>query len=271
MKIFVRQAGEDDAVHSGDEASDDPMTGADSDDADDEEEGGSDSDSASDDDDAPSDDGGQESEAEADSSGEESAGPLDDSGDEDFETPSEDSDYEPLVNTWGGTWHIDCLYSPEACYNACYYTNCMRGVKGDTNNDVYRVGYKDDTEDNRNRAGVTTDLGRPCSTGPFGQKFLDEYQFTDSKDATPQDLTLDTDEWPMATFLHEDINPVSLRCISATDNQNAGSTRNAFLYTGPKRQRLDPGTRLRVDFNFNSFDQTDDAELFEYDLLHYTY
>lgn len=90
---------------------------------------------------------------------------------------------------------MDCLSYPEACQNACFYTNCMRGVQGDTNNNnIYRVGRRDERDEHRRLAGFATDTGRPRSTGPFGQKFWDRYIFSDAEDVTAQDKTLDTDE-----------------------------------------------------------------------------
>ena len=144
----------------------------------------------------------------------------------------------------------------------------MRGVQGDTNNNVYRVGRKDEKGEHRRLAGVTTDTGRPCSTGPFGQKFWDRYAFSDSTDATAQDKTLDTDEWPMASFLYEDPHPTSLRCITATDNQNAGRAWQKFLYQDPKGLRLEAGTRFKVNFDFAAFvtGRSRDDKIFKYAL-----
>lgn len=275
----------DDPLHSGDEATDDPFK--DTHDADNEQEEGGDNNDSSDDD--AEDDSGQSNddvdhpetedngqEIESDNEGHQSDDTedreqSDDPRDPDFETPSEDTEdsdneeaeSEVVTTLSRRPWNMDCRASPGACRNACFYTNCVRGTRGDINNNIYRVGMVSNkiSMKHRKNSGVTTDRGRPCSTGPFGQKFWDEYQFSSSSDATASDRKLQTDEWPMAAFLRENSDrslPVSLRCITATDNEAAGASLLDFYGRGSNR--LDAGTKFRVNFDFSGFDRSDAEE-----------
>lgn len=85
-----------------------------------------------------------------------------------------------------GIMQMDCLVSPEACQNACYYQNCVRGAAGNIKHVTYQVGYNGKQvakigEHNRLQSGVTVSTGRPCRTGPFGQKFWDPYPFNEDR------------------------------------------------------------------------------------------
>lgn len=261
---------EDDPLHSGDEATDDPTKdthNSDDDGVDSVATGDNEQDNENNAEGRQSDDTDEDLSEEDQAEAEE----TDDPKDPDFEPPSEDtedSDNEEAESEVVSTssrrpWNMDCRASPEACRNACFYTNCVRGTRGDTNNNIYRVGMVSNkiSMKHRKNSGVTTDRGRPCSTGPFGQKFWDQHKFGSSPDATKSDRKLQTDEWPMAAFLRENSDrslPVSLRCITATDNEAAGASLLDFYGRGSNR--LDAGTKFRVNFDFSGFDRSDPEE-----------
>jgi hypothetical protein len=183
-----------------------------------------------------------------------------------FLPDSDDTDSEPLSNKKAGKFIMNCAQYPEACKNACYYHNCVKGVKGDVSKE-YRVGVRNQQSEQRKTSGVEVDEGRPCSTGPFGQKFWDGYPGADDPA-----FKMETDEWPMASFLldDEEADSISLRCIPRSHNGAAGLDWAAFLkgeqdYAdgGPlskyrrleKGERLPAGARFQVQFDLSQADQ----------------
>lgn len=123
---------------------------------------------------------------------------------------------------------MDCLEAPEACQNACYYQNCVRGAAG--SNTVVRYydggGIKAQATINRVNSGVTVNRGTPCKTWPFGQKFWDTFTFNPEGEKSEQ--YLETDEWPMASMRNDPFNPDgqqpqhTMRCITGKGNGAGG-------------------------------------------------
>ena len=178
----------------------------------------------------------------------------------------DDTDSEPLSNKKAGKFIMNCSQYPEACKNACYYHNCVKGVKGDVLKE-YRVGVRYQQTEQRKISGVEVDEGRACSTGPFGQKFWDGYPGADDPA-----FKMETDEWPMASFLldDEEADSISLRCIPRSHNGAAGLDWAAFLkgeqdYADggslsrhrrlEKGERLPAGARFQVQFDLSQADQ----------------
>lgn len=197
--------------------------------------------------------------------------------------------------TFRGVMQMNCLDASEACQNACYWQNCIKGANGDSTRHTYKLGRRDKKvkEENRVQSGVKVSRGTPCKTWPFGQRFWDSYNF---KDGSKQHVVgdrfsyLETDEWPMAAMQNENFDPNadpniaqhSLRCITGATNGQGGEYLNAFISgfgpysekdakTGQRgiwrdlplqRARLDPDTELvegdefHVEFNFDSFDMS---------------
>jgi hypothetical protein len=136
-----------------------------------------------------------------------------------------------------GTMMMNCKRAREACQNACWYQNCVRGAQGSTTAVTYTYGGNDDPSpeyaQNRVESGVAVTEGTPCSNWPFGQLFWDPYPFVrshchsglvyalillqdsqDSPDGPTAPLrssqrVLQTDEWPMANWLNPDFDPTA--------------------------------------------------------------
>lgn len=168
-----------------------------------------------------------------------------------------------------GTCKMSCKKSPQACQNACYYQNCIRAGQN--------VQYTEPGANTANRAqaGVNVNLGTPCSTWPFGQRFWDP--------RGTNNLGLQTDEWPMNTMQRDDFNPaaaapqVALRCIPGDDNTRGGAQIRQFrrgegdwnAANGGRfaNDRLGapgvfgPGDWYDVDFYMGDFDLNDPADL----------
>lgn len=184
-----------------------------------------------------------------------------------------------------GIMQMDCLVTPEACQNACYYQNCVKGAAGNIEHVTYQVGYEDkEVKDiksrNRIHSGVTVGIGRPCRTGPFGQKFWDTYPFNPDT-WWPGDTFLQTDEWPMAAMYNPDFDkksaPNSIRCSTGYDNGKGGAFLENFIrghreYNAEARDhykpewarqrnagskvKLEAGDKFHVNFRFDSFDMS---------------
>lgn len=178
----------------------------------------------------------------------------------------DDTDSEPLSNKKARKFIMNCAQYPEACENACFYHNCVKGVKGDVLKE-YRVGVRNQQTEQRKVSGVEVDEGRPCSTGPFGQKFWDGYPGADDPA-----FKMETDEWPMASFLldDEEADSISLGCIPRSHNGAAGFDWAAFLkgeqdYADggslsrhrrlEKGERLSAGARFQLQFDLSQADQ----------------
>lgn len=71
---------------------------------------------------------------------------------------------------FAGTLQFDCLEAPEQCQNICWFQNCVNDPSTPIE---YMKGNDKVSNFNRVQSGVTTQNGRPCMTGPFGQKFWD--------------------------------------------------------------------------------------------------
>lgn len=57
--------------------------------------------------------------------------------------------------TFRGTMMMDCKRSLEACQNACWYQNCVKGARGDPSRAPYTYMYSAENKVNRVQAGVT--------------------------------------------------------------------------------------------------------------------
>jgi hypothetical protein len=142
----------------------------------------------------------------------------------------------------------------------------VKGVKGDDPKEC-RVGVRNQQTGKRRISGVDVDEGRPCLTGPFGQKFWDGYLGADDPA-----FKMKTDKWPIASFLldDEEAESISLRCIPRSHNGAAGFDRAAFLkgeqgYADggslsrhrrlEKGGRLPAGARFQVQFDLSQADQ----------------
>ena len=180
------------------------------------------------------------------------------------------------VPGYRGVVQMDCMKAPEVCKNAGFYQNCLRGAKGDYKKVLYTNGPKENdkktpvADKNRFNSGVSTSWSTPCRAWPFAQRFWH-----------PQELSqgpfkksgLQTDEWPMATMTTGPFNrnyPISLRCMTNTENRAGSQEVMAFrrpegpnyktggkwkrFRFGPEEQLLE-GDTYNVNFNFDSFSQ----------------
>ena len=206
---------------------------------------------------------------------------------EDFDSVR-DGDYEPYKITedatlvgrrdglaarapaYRGTCKMNCKDSLEACQNACYYQNCIRG-----GGNVQYTEPGPNTAD-RTQAGVTIQYGTPCQTWPFGQKFWDRLL----RGGPVVDLKLETDEWPMVSMQRNPFNPaattpqVSLRCIPFRHNRvggrqitncrkGHGDWNTGRRFAGDRRGGTGPftaGDWYNVEFFMGDFDMTNATE-----------
>jgi hypothetical protein len=80
-----------------------------------------------------------------------------------------------------GTMMMDCKRAREACQNACWYQNCVRGAQGSTTAVLYTYGGNDwdsvEYAQNKVESGVDVTESTPCRRWPFGQLFWDSYPF----------------------------------------------------------------------------------------------
>ena len=79
------------------------------------------------------------------------------------------------VPSFRGSMQMDCAKAREACQNACWYQNCVRGANGNASHVTYTNGAKNVGAENRVQAGTKTSRGTPCNAWPFGQRFWDTY------------------------------------------------------------------------------------------------
>ncbi|KAK4507470.1 hypothetical protein PRZ48_001205 [Zasmidium cellare] len=178
-----------------------------------------------------------------------------------------------------GIAKMNCKTSPQACQNACYYQNCIRGGQ----QPVYYTEPQPHGVNTASRAqaGVELSSGTPCQWWPFGQRFWN----------TATNLNLQTDEWPMNTMQRDNFNPaattpqVSLRCIEGTDNTRGGAHITQFRRgIGPWNTNgrfaadrlggpgpLEPGDWYQVEFYMGDFDENDARDLAIYETLSYCF
>lgn len=95
------------------------------------------------------------------------------------------------AGTFRGTMMMDCKRSLEACQNACWYQNCVKGAQGDPTKVNYVYNYSPNNDVNRVEAGTKVrneahlscvdilltdgklEVGTPCQNWPFGQRMWD--------------------------------------------------------------------------------------------------
>ncbi|KAL8900043.1 MAG: hypothetical protein Q9207_005881 [Kuettlingeria erythrocarpa] len=122
-----------------------------------------------------------------------------------------------------GVFTMLCENAGNACNNACFHINCQPGGAASTT--MVYDGVNDDT---RNRVQSGCEAGRSvCNVMPFSQAFHDP------QDNRLGDVTINCDEWPMATTRQADFVPGqvrnSLRCIDRSENSSGGSQLASFL------------------------------------------
>ncbi|EME80967.1 uncharacterized protein MYCFIDRAFT_197824 [Pseudocercospora fijiensis CIRAD86] len=188
-----------------------------------------------------------------------------------------------------GTMMMNCKKAREACQNACWYQNCVRGAQGSTTAVTYTYDSSSNNDENRVQAGTTVTRGTPCAAWPFGQRFWDMYPWSRQKPTKDSQRQLQTDEWPMADFKNDPFDPTanppqhSLRCITAEDNSKgskqwvnfrdgAGHYKAGKKYESKRlgTSRFVTGDTFHVEFDMSEFDDTnaDDVKA-KTDLLSY--
>ena len=112
-----------------------------------------------------------------------------------------------------GKWIFKCQGAEGACNNACFHVNC---VDPSTRTMVYDASNSND--ENRNQSGCTAGGRRICNQMPLSQLFHDPFN------SDPGDLSINCDEWPMATIKQSPFTEGkirnSLRCRPATENSS---------------------------------------------------
>ncbi|KXS95490.1 hypothetical protein AC578_8807 [Pseudocercospora eumusae] len=188
-----------------------------------------------------------------------------------------------------GTMMMNCKKAREACQNACWYQNCVRGAQGSSTAVTYTYDSSANNDVNRVEAGTTVTRGTPCSAWPFGQRFWDMYPWKRQKPTKDSQRELQTDEWPMADFKNDPFDATakpaqhSLRCITAEDNSKgsrqwvnfrdgAGYYKAGRKYESKRLggSKFVTGDTFNVEFDMSEFDDNnaDDVKA-KNDLLYY--
>lgn len=110
-----------------------------------------------------------------------------------------------------GKWNFKCKGAEGACNNACFHVNCV-----DPSSRTMVYDDSNSNDENRKQSGCKAGGKSICNQMPFSQRFHDPLN------NKVGDLSINCDEWPMATLKQSPFTEGtirnSLRCIPATEN-----------------------------------------------------